>query len=428
MHVGGVIAGVGALIFLTHIFSALFSRTRIPDALFLTLLGVAVGPLFHLITPSSFGRVGPVFTNITLVLLLFEGGLDMHFKVLRKSLRGTVTLTLLSFTATVAVVSVAGWRLAHLSPLQAIMLGAMVGGTSPGVIIPLANQLRLGKHASATLVLESALSDVFSIIFTLALINASLLGAVHVGHVLGSLMASLFFATAFGVVSALAWSLLIHRVRNFEHTAFTTAAFLFLVYGLVEFLGFSGPVTALAFGATLGNIKVLEGRYLERFTLVEPVGLNRDERSFFGEILFLLRTFFFVYIGLSIELTNGHWLAWGVVAALLIYIGRPVAVRYGADRSIPQADAVRMAALAPKGLAAAVLASIPVEMGLANGHLLQSLVYAIILLSIVFATLLIFFQDRTPLGRFYRLIFRSFKARVADTGERAPAQATPLDA
>ena len=407
MHVGGVIAAVGALIFLAHFFSALFSRTRIPDVLLLTLLGLVIGPVLHLITPAAFGSVGPVFTTITLVLLLFEGGLDMHFNVLRKSLRGTVSLTWVNFAATVAVVGAAGYRLAHLTPLNSIMLGAIVGGTSPAVIIPLAAQLGIGRHAGATLFLESALSDVLSIIVTLALVNASRIGSVRVVSVVGGLLASLIFSTAFGVSSALSWSLLINRVRNLKHTAFTTAAFLFLVYGLVDYLGFSGPVTALAFGVTLGNIKLLDGG-LRLLTMVEPMGLNISERSFLGEILFLLRTFFFVYVGLSIQLTNTHWLASGLAVSLLIYVARPAAVRLGADHSLPRSDASRMAALAPKGLAAAALASIPFEQGLPQGALIQSLVYVIILFTIVFATSLVFFQDRTPLGRMYRWMLRSF--------------------
>jgi len=422
MHVGGVIAAVGALIFLAHFFSALFSRTRIPDVLLLTLLGLIVGPVLHLITPAAFGSVGPVFTTVTLVLLLFEGGLDMHFDVLRKSLRGTVSLTLVNFAATVAVVGGAGWRLAHLTPMNSLMLGAIVGGTSPAVIIPLSAQLGLGRHASATLFLESALSDVLSIIVTLALVDAARIGSVHVASVLGGLLASLIFSTLLGVSSALAWSLLIHRVRNLKHTAFTTAAFLFLVYGLVDYLGFSGPVTALAFGVTLGNIKLLD-RSLRLLTMVEPMGLNINERSFLGESLFLLRTFFFVYVGLSIQLTNTHWLVSGLAVALLIYVARPAAVRLGADHSLPRSDAARMAALAPKGLAAAALASIPVQQGLAQGALIQSLVYVLILFTIVFATSLVFFQDRTALGRIYRWMFRSFgdDSRVVAPEPRAAA-------
>lgn len=408
MHVEGVIALVGALIFLAHFFTALFSRTRVPDVLLLTLIGLLIGPVLHLTTPASFGRVGPVFTTITLVLLLFEGGLDLGLDTLRKSLRGTLVLTLVSFAATVLVASLATWRLTHLSFLQSLTLGTIVGGTSPAVVIPLAAQLKMGAQASATLFLESAIGDVLSIIITLALVDTQQMGRLRVGNLMGGLVASLLFATLIGAASAVAWSLLLRWVRNFEHTAFTTAAFLFLMYGLVEYLGFSGPVSALIFGATLGNIGLFRSAIFRSAMPLEPAGLNLEERIFVSEIVFLLKTFFFVYIGLSIELTQRRLMAWGLAIAVLIYLARIVAVRLGASRSIPRADASRMAALAPKGLAAAVLASIGVEQNLPNASLVQSLVYSVILFTIILATVLVFLQDRTAIGRLYDRLMACF--------------------
>jgi NhaP-type Na+/H+ or K+/H+ antiporter len=413
MHVEGVIALVGALIFLAHFFTGLFSRTRIPDVLLLILIGLLIGPVLHLTTRTSFGRVGPVFTTITLVLLLFEGGLDLGIDTLRKSLRGTLVLTLLSFAFTVLVASFATWRLAHLSFLQSLTLGAIVGGTSPAVVIPLAAQLKMGPQASATLFLESALGDVLSIIITLALVDSEQIGRLRLGTLMGGLLASLLFATLIGVASAFVWSMLLHRVRNFEHTAFTTAAFLFLIYGLVEYLGFSGPVSALAFGATLGNIGFFRSVTFRVAAPVESVGLNFEERAFLSEVVFLLKTFFFVYIGLSVELTQRRLMASGLAITALIYLVRLLAVRLGASRAIPRADASRMAALAPKGLAAAVLASVGVEQGLPNAFLAQNLVYSIILLTIILATVLVFLQDRTPIGRMYGRLMACFPAGLA---------------
>jgi potassium/hydrogen antiporter len=410
MHVEGVIAMVGALIFLAHFFTALFSRTRVPEVLLLTLIGLLIGPVLHLTTPASFGRVGPVFTTITLALLLFEGGLDLGLDTLRKSLRGTLVLTLVSFAATVLVATVATWLLAHLSLLQSLTLGAIVGGTSPAVVIPLAAQLRMGPQASATLFLESALGDVLSIIITLALVNAQQMGRLRVGSLMGGLVASLLFATVIGMASALAWSMLLHRVRNFEHTAFSTAAFLFLVYGLVEYIGFSGPISALVFGATLGNIRLFRTAIFRSGPPPESAGLSLEERVFVSEVVFLLKTFFFVYIGLSIELTQKRLMTWGLAVAILIYFARPLAVRLAASRAIPRADASRMAALAPKGLAAAVLASIAVGRNLPNAGLVESLVYAIILFTIILATTLVFLQDRTAIGRFYSRLMARFPA------------------
>ena len=70
--VAQVIAFVGILVFLAHLFTGIFSRTRIPDVILLIIIGICVGPLLNLVSPSQFGEVGPVFTTITLIIILFN--------------------------------------------------------------------------------------------------------------------------------------------------------------------------------------------------------------------------------------------------------------------------------------------------------------------------------------------------------------------
>ena len=56
MHVATNILVVGFLMFVAHALTGLFSRTRVPDVLLLTLIGLLLGPIFHLVGPQSFGR------------------------------------------------------------------------------------------------------------------------------------------------------------------------------------------------------------------------------------------------------------------------------------------------------------------------------------------------------------------------------------
>src|SRR6185437_381897 len=97
MHVATNILVVGALVFVAHAFTGIFSRTRVPDVLLLTIIGILLGPVFHLVTPANFGAVGPVFAAITLVIILFEAGLSLDFDVMRGAIRPTLTLTLTNF-------------------------------------------------------------------------------------------------------------------------------------------------------------------------------------------------------------------------------------------------------------------------------------------------------------------------------------------
>ena len=64
MHVATNIFVVGLLVFVAHAFIGIFSRTRVPDVLFLTIIGILLGPVFHLVKPENFGAVGPVFATV----------------------------------------------------------------------------------------------------------------------------------------------------------------------------------------------------------------------------------------------------------------------------------------------------------------------------------------------------------------------------
>ena len=63
-------------------------------------------------------------------------------------------------------------------------------------------------------------------------------------------------------------------------------------------------------------------------------------------------------------------------------------------KKIPRADAEVMAALIPKGLAAAVLASIPLQMGIEGGEIVQGIAYTIVFFSIAFAAFLVMLMER----------------------------------
>src|SRR6185312_13901129 len=122
MHVAANILVVGFLIFVAHAFTGLFSRTRVPDVLLLTIIGIFLGPVLHLVGPENFGAVGPVFATVTLVIILFEAGLSLDFDVLRGAIRPTLTLTLTNFILTMIGVGIAGKFLLHLNPRLTFML------------------------------------------------------------------------------------------------------------------------------------------------------------------------------------------------------------------------------------------------------------------------------------------------------------------
>lgn len=274
---------VGAMVFLAHFFSAIFSRTKIPDVLWLFSIGLVLGPVLELVTPASFGILGPVFTTVTLVFILFESGTDLQIGALQQSWKGTSKLTFLGFLTTMVVVAVVCYAVTPLGILRSLILGSIVGGTSAAVVIPLARHFALGEAASTTLVLESTLTDVFTLAIPLALIVAYRIGEFNPGTILGQIVASLVLAILIGGAAAVAWSLLLDWMRNLKNSIFTTPAFLFIVYGVVELLGYSGPIAALTFGVTLANVESFRPPLLKRYVAQNPSSFTQTELAFFRD-------------------------------------------------------------------------------------------------------------------------------------------------
>ena len=409
MHVATNILVVGALIFVAHAFTGIFSRTRVPDVLLLTIIGILLGPILHLVTPENFGAVGPVFASVTLVIILFEAGLTLDFDILRGAIGPTLTLTFTNFLMTMVGVGVAGHFLLHLNPRLTFMLGAIIGSTSPAVIVPLTRRLPMIESTKTTLFLESALSDVLSIVVAIGFMDSYRFGSLRIGPMIGQILATLILAGIFGGFAAFAWSALLRKIRGLENSIFTTPAFVFVLFGIVELLGFSGYVAAVVFGAVLGNIEVFHRiSWLQRSLPPEPISLNEQERNFLAEVVFLLKTFFFVYVGVSIKFTDLPLVYVALALSMLIFLIRIPAAWISLNRTTPVLDASFVAIMSPKGLAAVVLASMPLGRQLAGGQELQSVTYSVVFISIVFTSVLSFLIERTWLAKAYALFFRQF--------------------
>jgi len=428
-----VIAFVGILVFLAHLFTAIFRRTRVPDVLLLIIIGICVGPVLGLVSPEDFGTAGMILAMLTLIILLFENGTALELGPLISTMGGAMVLTMATFLLTMgATAGVALW-LTDMELIPAFILGAIVGSISEAIVIPLAHQLRIRKDSQTMLSVESSVTDVLSIVITIALIEAYLLGKFEVAPVTGNLLASFLVAIIFGIVGAFIWSRLLNRIHAIKNSMFTTAAFVFIIFGIVELLNFSGPISALAFGVTIGNLESIRFYVFKKPQTKETAGLSEAERAFFSEVAFLLKTFFFVFLGISLELISGWLIQLALIFTILAFILRLPVVKLTVSKSIPVRDASIIAIMVPKGLAAAVLASIPLQQGILGGELIMNVVYGVVLASIVMTSLLIILIEKTKLADLYQWLFSpgipklSFKLTLpANILRKSKAEATKV--
>lgn len=428
---GLTIAILGFLVFAAHLFSEIFSRKRVPDVLLLMIIGLIIGPVFHWVRPSSFGAVGGIFSAVTLVVILFESGTQLGFESLLNSLRGTVRLTMTNFFTTMVVVGLIGWLALKIDPLTSFMLGSIIGGTSSAVVIPMIKQLKISEKGGTILILESAFGSVLCIVFALALLQAVQIGKLNFGIIFGQIFASFVLTTIFGLLAAVFWSYILDKMRHVKNSILTTPAFVFIVYGFNEFIGFSGAIAALAFGIGLANIDSIYDGLLNRVFKSRPAKLNPTEKLLFSEVSFLLKTFFFVYIGISIRLDQYMPILIGLGLTIVLFTLRILIVRFAISKrkeALPANDMVYMATMLPKGLAAAVLATIPAQAGIPGGENIQNIVFAIILFTTIFTSVLVpIIEGKNLISKLYLFIFRN-KESILETADVASSEmeASPL--
>ncbi len=401
---------IGIIIFLSHFFLAFYIRTKVPDVLFLFVIGILIGPVFNVVQTEHFGAIGNIFTTLTLVFILFEGSMGLYMSTIRSAWLGTAKISVYNFFTTMLIVGLLGYFFSGLGLLASFMLGATVGGTSSIVVIPLVKQLTMGKTSKSILMLESAFTDLLCIVFALALLEAYKYGDFHMGSLIGSVVSSFLLGGLIGVAGALVWSYLLDKVRTIENSMFMTPAFVFVVFGFSELMGYSGAISALAFGFTLTNINLFNFKLIEKYIAEKPISLNNQEKAFQGEIVFLLKTFFFIYMGISMQFSNVWWLLIGLLIALALFFVRIFVVKFSAPSNTSRKDAILMSVIVPKGLAAAVLASIPLQQGVLGGEFIQSVTFSIIIFSILITSVLIFLLDREPaVSDFYARFLSKFQ-------------------
>ena len=425
-QIGLTIAIIGLLIFTAHLFSEIFSRKRIPDVLFLIIIGLLIGPVFHWISPESLGNAGSLFSGITLVTILFESGTQLRFSALKDSFEGALKLTALNFILSAVAIWLVGWLVLDLDPIVSMILGCMLGGTASAVVIPIVRQMHMSEKPAIMLILEAAIGNVFSIVLALALMQAIKSRHVEFGAILGDIFSSFILATVMGLLGAIFWALILDQVRNIKYSILTTPAFVFIIYGINEWMGFSGAIAALAFGIGMANIDGIYNAWLKKFIKKVPVNLNETERSLFSELVLLLKTFFFIYVGISIQLTHWHPIVIGLGISIMVFILRVPAVRFAISRKegIPDKELAFMSALNPKGLTAAVLAT-QALIYIPEGEValfVRNIVFSVILFSIVINSILIPLIDREEL--LYRIYINllSFNQRMKDVVVKTKAE------
>jgi len=364
-----------------------FRRTRIPDALWLILAGILLGPVAGLLPRAQLLFVAPYFAALTLVVILFEGGSRLRITEVVRGAPRSLALALLTFTASVVVVTLAvrgasaiGWLPSSWTWMHAVLLGAILGGSSYIVIMPAMLQARASTRLANLVGLESAFTDILCVVTASAVVDI-LVNREGAGAPLVALGRSFGIGLGIGVVAGGLWFFLLGWLRESEHAYPVTLAGLFILYVIVERAGGSPALGVLTFAVVLGNASWIG----TRARLSDELDIGHEVRGVHRQLVFIIKSFFFTFIGAMLGPPWGLFAFGLLLAGLLLAVRLPTARFATAGRTYTPVERRVAAVSLPRGLAAGVLATLPAAAGAPDVDGLPAVVFPC-----VFATLVIF--------------------------------------
>ena len=375
-----VLLAAGVTIFLGVAGEAFFKKTGIPDIAFLMVLGVIIGPVLGIIQTDTVLEIVPYFAALALIIIMFDGGLNLDIKQIMKTAHFALVLAILGFILSMVIVTMIahyglGWEW-----LDSILLSSIVGGSSSIIVFSLVRQIRVSEETKSMLSFESALTDILATIVAFIMFEAVLSGHFDLellGVTFGNAVA---VGLLLGLGVGIPWMYVTTKLSNAQHSYMLTLGILFVLFFLARSFGESGALTALVFGLMLGNRYRLS-RYL-RFKLPD---ISTDD-TMHNQLTFLVRSFFFVFVGLLASFGQIEYIIFGIIATLIIYFGRTILTKISLTNKFSQLDRKVTSVMIPRGLAAAVLATFPLTLGLPNGEAYPQIVFFIIMASVIITT------------------------------------------
>jgi cell volume regulation protein A len=376
----GIVLAVGTVA------AFLAQKIRIPDVALFLIAGIAIGPqtlgLVHIPADSALNEIIVLFGAS---YILFDGGAALRLPVLKQVWITIVVIATIGVVITAAVTAVAAHFIVGAPVIVALLLGATLASTDPATLIPIFRQVQIRDRVAQTVMSESAFNDAMSAILTFTL------AAVATGSGAFSLTGSfiaLIEQSGIGIAAGIGFGYLAALLIAHERWAFLTeyAPVVTLVavisaYFAAEGLHASGFMAVFVFGIMLGN--------KETFGFRMEAGEQQKLAEFVLTTSFIMRLFIFILLGAQVDfhLLKQYWLGGVGVVAVLMLLARPLTVFLCAwpDRRAKWsfAEMLFMCWTRETGIIPAALASLMLGANVPGAHLIASVTFVAILMTIL---------------------------------------------
>jgi cell volume regulation protein A len=308
------------LLLIAYVFDLTSSKTKIPSAILLLLLGWIARQVSEVakIQIPMLTPLLPVLGTVGLILIVLEGSLELELNaskapIIKKSvIVALVPLFVLSFLLAYFF-NYFGNTTFKDSLGNAIPLCVI----SSSIAIPSVRNIMSANKEF--IIYESSLSDIFGVIFFNFVVLNSTIGA----NSFGIFFLDILIIIIISFVATLGLAYLLSKIDHPIKFA-PIILLVILIYVIAKEYHLPALIFILIFGLFLGNLDEL--KWWSWINKLKPQELNREVNKFKEltmEATFLIRTLFFILFGYLIEtreILNTHTLLWavGIVAGIFI--------------------------------------------------------------------------------------------------------------
>jgi len=363
---------------------SLARHIRLPGIVLLLAAGALLGPdLAGVVQPDSLGDALQILVGFAVAVILFEGGLNLNLKRLRRQAK--VIRRLLTLGASVTAVGgalAARWLMGWSWPTS-FLFGTLIIVTGPTVITPLLRRIKVRHKVETVLEAEGVLIDaigavaaVVALEIVLSLANAQAAGVPWQAALL--LLPRLSFGFVCGLLGGLAIALLL-RIKEVVPSGLENVFTLSLVLALFQLSDYalpqSGIMTVTIAGMVVGNMRTR---------------VQRDLLEFKEQLTVMLIGMLFILLAAGVRLRDVQELGWPGVATVLVLmlVVRPLNIILSTRGSdLTWREKMFLSWLAPRGIVAAAVASLFAQgltsAGMEGGRELQALVFMVIAVTVL---------------------------------------------
>lgn len=365
----------GALLLLSLLAGKIGGRFGLPGLLLFLVIGMLAG---------SDGPGGIDFENyrltqfvgtVALAYILFNGGLETSWKTTRPVLWAGISLASLGVLITAGIVGAAAHYLLGLPWVMALLLGAVVAPTDASAVFSVLKERALGLRGKIRPLLEfeSGINDPTAVVLVVGLIDLATHPQTSPWTLLPLFIQEMLLGGVIGYLAGLLIWRLINRVNLALDGLYPvlTVALVAMTYGATALLHGSGFLAVYVAGVVLRQRDFVHRRSLH---------------AFHDGLAYLLEVTMFLLLGLLVFPSKLLAVALPalLVAALLVFVARPVAVFLSlALTRIPLRHKAMVAWTGLRGAVPIILATFPLIAHLPGAQALFEVTFFLVLVSIL---------------------------------------------